>query len=42
MAPLLVNCAAIELISPAIHIGKWLNSLVRKVTVIQLFVDKEN
>lgn len=31
MAPLLVNCAAIELISPAIHIGKWLNFSVRKV-----------
>lgn len=41
MAPLLVNCAAIELISPAIHIGKWLNSLVRKVTVIQLLLIKK-
>lgn len=41
MAPLLVNCAAIELISPAIHIGKWLNFSVRKVTVIQLLLLKK-
>lgn len=42
MAPLLVNCAAIELISPAIHIGKWLNSLVRKSHCNSALVDKEN